>query len=346
MLHGVVNFLKPPGMTSHDAVSFVRRVAGTKRVGHTGTLDPAAAGVLPICIGQATRLVEYLQAGRKTYIAEITFGYETDTLDAIGETISEGDASHIELESLRRVLDAFRGTILQTPPLYSAIKKDGKKLYELARDGVEESEIEIAAREVEIHALFVTRFFAANTLSTRSSDTQRDDSQRNNYPRAMLRIECGSGTYIRSLVRDIGRALGCGATMTFLVRTQNGAFDIADAYTPQDLEHDFASALLPMKEVLRWCAFAIIEDDEAIEKLAKGQQAQAISAVEALRQDREEKSFEEIGLQSKANFHSSDALSLVAFFHSNGNVIALAQSTSDEPTLYKPEKVFFLDRDE
>src|SRR4028119_1875675 len=125
-MHGVLNLLKPPGMTSHDAVSFVRRVAGMKRVGHTGTLDPAAAGGLPIASGQATRLVEYLQAGRKTYIAELTFGYETDTLDAIGEVISEGDASHVDLESLRRVLDTFRGTISQTPPLYSAIKRDGK----------------------------------------------------------------------------------------------------------------------------------------------------------------------------------------------------------------------------
>jgi tRNA pseudouridine55 synthase len=94
-MHGVINFLKPPGMTSHDAVAFVRRIAGTKRVGHTGTLDPAAAGVLPICIGQATRLVEYLQEGTKEYIAEVTFGQETDTLDAMGEVVSTGDASHV-----------------------------------------------------------------------------------------------------------------------------------------------------------------------------------------------------------------------------------------------------------
>src|SRR5687767_4952136 len=114
-MHGVLNLLKPPGMTSHDAVAFVRRVAGLKRVGHTGTLDPAAAGVLPVCLGQATRLVEYLQAGHKEYIAELTFGHETDTLDAVGTVVREAPASHITLDSLRAALDQFRGTITQTP---------------------------------------------------------------------------------------------------------------------------------------------------------------------------------------------------------------------------------------
>lgn len=328
-MHGVLNFLKPPGMTSHDAVAFVRRVYGLKRVGHTGTLDPAAAGVLPICLGQATRLVEYLQSGRKTYIAEITFGIETDTLDATGQVVSTGDASHVNLEHLRAALDLFRGTILQTPPMFSAIKRDGKKLYELARDGASEAELDIQPREVQIHSLVVPRAF---TSSTRS--------------RAMLRVECGSGTYIRSLVRDIGRALGCGATMSFLIRTQNGAFGIDESFTPEEVSSRGENAIVPIQEVLRWCARAVIEDDEAIEKLAKGQQAQAISAGEALRQEREEKSFEEIGLQPKAAFLSSDVSNIAAFFHSNGRIFALATSSDDEPTLYKPEKVFFLDRDE
>jgi tRNA pseudouridine55 synthase len=248
-MHGVINFLKPPGMTSHDAVAFVRRIAGTKRVGHTGTLDPAAAGVLPICIGQATRLVEYLQEGTKEYIAEVTFGQETDTLDAMGEVVSTGDASHVTEQTLCDVLEEFRGTIQQTPPLYSAIKQGGKKLYELARDGVQESEVEIQSREVTISQLHLTRFVASD-VSTQE-------------PRAMLHIECSGGTYIRSLVRDIGRALGCGATMTFLVRTRNGFFSIDDARTAEAISNDYRAATLPVTAALALCAATTVTDSTA-----------------------------------------------------------------------------------
>jgi tRNA pseudouridine55 synthase len=247
-LHGVLNVLKPPGMTSHDVVMLVRRALGTRRVGHTGTLDPAAAGVLPVCVGQATRLMEYLQSGAKEYIAEATFGYETDSCDAVGKTVSEGDASAVNPESLRGVLEGFRGTISQTPPLHSAIKVDGKKLYELARAG--ETAVEIPTREVLISQLLVTRFVA--------------DAVR---PRAMLKIECGGGTYIRSLVRDIGRALGCGATMTFLVRTRSGMFSIDEAST---LQTAFGKAMIPITTVLGWCAEATVEDDAAAHDLGQG----------------------------------------------------------------------------
>ena len=326
-MHGVLNFLKPPGMTSHDAVAFVRRTFGIKRVGHTGTLDPAAAGVLPICIGQATRLVEYLQSGRKTYIAEITFGIETDTLDATGEVVSTGDASHVNLDNLRATLDQFRGTISQTPPMYSAIKRDGKKLYELAREGASEAELDIQPRQVEIYNLFVPRNF---TSSTRT--------------RAMLRIECGSGTYIRSLVRDIGRQLGCGATMSFLVRTQNGAFGIGAAHTPEEVLAQRENAIIPMREVLGWCAFEVIEDDEATEKLSKGQEAHAISRTAAISKEREKGSLREVSLRTQVGFRNEGNWNRAAFFHSNGTTFVLANAVDE--TAYKPEKVFFLDRDE
>ena len=326
-MHGVLNFFKPPGMTSHDAVAFVRRTFNTKRVGHTGTLDPAAAGVLPICIGQATRLVEYLQAGRKTYIAEITFGIETDTLDATGEVTATSDASHVNLDNLRATLDQFRGTISQTPPMYSAIKRDGKKLYELAREGADEAELNIQPRQVEIYSLVVPRDFASSTRT-----------------RAMLRIECGSGTYIRSLVRDIGRALGCGATMSFLVRTQNGAFRIGDAHTPEEVLAQGESVIIPMRDVLRWCAFVVIQDDEAVEKLAKGQEAHALSATEAIRKERDEDSLREVGLRVQIAFRNRNISNRAAFFHSNGKTFVLASAVDE--TTYKPEKVFFLDRDE
>jgi len=329
-MHGVLNFLKPPGMTSHDAVAFVRRTFNTKRVGHTGTLDPAAAGVLPICIGQATRLVEYLQAGRKTYIAEITFGIETDTLDATGEVVSTADASHVNLDNLRQTLDQFRGTISQTPPMYSAIKRDGKKLYELAREGADEAELDIQPRQIEIYSLVVPHDFASSTRT-----------------RAMLRIECGSGTYIRSLVRDIGRALGCGATMSFLVRTQNGAFSIDEARTPEEVLSQGATTIIPLQNALRWCVRAIIADDQATEQLAKGQMAQAISINRALLNEYQNDRGQSKVLKTQAAFHGVGVKSTrAAFCHSDGRTFVLANAISDEPPTYKPEKVFFLDRDE
>ena len=245
--HGVLNLLKPPGMTSHDAVSFVRRVLKNKRVGHTGTLDPAAAGVLPICVGQATRLVEDLQAGTKEYLAEATFGYETDTLDQCGQTLRECDASALDLETLNGILDKFRGEIEQTPPMYSAIKIDGKKLYELAREG---KEVEIPTRRVTISGLAVTQFEAGV------------------QPKAFLRVECSSGTYIRSLIRDIGKELGLAATMTFLVRTRSGDFSLEKAVTPQE----FAgyAQLESFDSMLQTCGFEIVTDDEKMVDLAMG----------------------------------------------------------------------------
>ena len=168
------------------------RATGIRRVGHTGTLDPAAAGVLPICVGQATRLVEYLQAGTKEYVAELTFGYETDTLDAVGTVIRRGDASDVTLERLSQALDGFRGTIEQTPPIYSAIKQGGQKLYELARAGADVDDVEIKSRAVTISTLVVSKF---------------TDGGDKTLPRAMLDIECTGGTYIRSLARDIGPRL-------------------------------------------------------------------------------------------------------------------------------------------
>ena len=330
-MDGVLNFLKPPGMTSHDAVAFVRRIAGQKRVGHTGTLDPAAAGVLPICLGHATRLVEYLQAGRKTYIAELTFGIETDSHDAMGNVVSESDASGVTLEKLREVLNDFRGTISQTPPIFSAIKKDGKKLYEMARSGIEESEIEIAPREVEIHSLFATRFFAASTR-----------------PRATLKIECGSGTYVRSLARDIGRALGCGATMTFLVRSQNGSFAVNDALTPEGFATRGVAAATDIREVLTWCARLVIENDEAAWQLSQGRVLSPEQIETALRANTFYENQAEAPHQHRgAAFAGNVAAHRALFFNAARDLAVLAQPSGEvAPIFYQPEKVFFLNRDD
>jgi tRNA pseudouridine55 synthase len=298
-MHGVLNVLKPPGLTSHDVVSCVRRALQTKRVGHTGTLDPAAAGVLPLCVGQATRLVEYLQAGTKEYIAEATFGFETDSGDGVGETIAQSDASQVSIENLRAALDNFRGEIMQTPPVFSAIKQGGKKLYELARDGIDESEIEIPTRQVVISQLRVTQFFG----------------EKLDAPRAILHIECSGGTYIRSLVRDIGRALGTHATMTFLVRTRSGAFAIEDARTLEEISISKESALVPMPGILPLCAAQTIVSDGAALAFSQGKTAP---------------------LDCSAG--------RVAVWNEAQTIAAIAARACDGK--FKPEKVFLLNSDE
>jgi len=331
-MHGVLNVLKPPGMTSHDAVAFVRRVLQTKRVGHTGTLDPAAAGVLPICVGQATRLVEYLQSGTKEYIAEMTFGFETDTCDAVGKTISEGDASSVNLETLRATLDSFHGEITQTPPLFSAIKKDGKKLYDLAREGFSDGEIEIPTRQVVISDLRITQFFP-------------DENQIEKRPRAILKIECSGGTYIRSLVRDIGRVLGCGATMTFLVRNRNGAFAIRDASTLEEIASNWQNALLPMGGVLGWCAHQIVEDDDAIAAFAHGK-VSSLNHLKSQLKEYAEGSDAHKMRRTKA-WQSGHGASTphIAVINQSKTQAAIASPVEGEVTLYKPDKVFFFDTD-
>ncbi|HEX8552012.1 MAG TPA: tRNA pseudouridine(55) synthase TruB [Abditibacteriaceae bacterium] len=242
-MHGLIPFLKPPGMTSHDAVNFARRALGTKRVGHAGTLDPAAAGVLPLAVGEATRLLQWMPGG-KSYVAEASFGYETTTLDAMGETVSRCDASQVSAEKIAAILPRFVGSFDQIPPLYSAIKTDGKKGYERARDG---EDVELAARRVEVFSLQLTRFENGET------------------PRARFDIACGAGFYVRSLVRDIGRQLGCGATMTFLVRSQSSGFALEKAATVEELEAGNPhSSFVSFDTALDSCATTHIEDDALI----------------------------------------------------------------------------------
>lgn len=317
-MHGVLNLLKPPGMTSHDAVAFVRRVLKEKRVGHTGTLDPAATGVLPICVGQATRLVENLQAGTKEYIAEATFGHETDTLDAVGKVIREAPTEQINLESLRAVLDSFRGTITQTPPLYSAIKKDGQKLYEIARAG---GDIEIPKRQVTISKLVVTQFFEGEK------------------PRAMLHIECSGGTYIRSLVRDIGIALGSAATMTFLVRSRSGAFGLDEAISCEEFAHN--PKLIPFEEVIHWCAPNVYVNDDATISLWHGKLAATPKPNEISRLQLVEDNPDAYKtLQTRRMNMESPKNSLVV--HNTAKTVFALALPSRETGFYRPDKVFDL----
>ena len=211
MLEGVVNVLKPPGLTSSDVVSDIRHIFGMKRVGHTGTLDPGAAGVLPICIGRATRLFDYLVDKEKEYIGEIAFGIATDTQDSYGEAVERMDAVVTE-DMIKAVLPLFTGLQNQTAPLYSALSVGGKKMYKLAREGVE---VERKVREINVPALELITQTAPN--------------------RYLVRIVCSKGTYVRTLCHDIGERIGVPAHMSFLLRTRSGAFDLDGAFTIGEL---------------------------------------------------------------------------------------------------------------
>ncbi|MFZ5816394.1 MAG: tRNA pseudouridine(55) synthase TruB [Bacillota bacterium] len=223
-MDGVLNLLKPPGMTSHDVVSVVRRALGVKKVGHTGTLDPGVAGVLPICVGRATRLAEYIAGEEKAYRAEITFGITTDTQDSFGEVRSQQDASHLTRGDLAYSLARFHGPILQVPPMVSAVKVGGKRLYELARQGVE---VEREARRVFIHRI------------------QLLDFRPGPHPRAFVDVVCSKGTYIRTLAHDLGQMLQVGAHMSYLVRTRSGPFRLEEASTLEELLAGQAPLLPP-----------------------------------------------------------------------------------------------------
>ena len=203
---GFLNVYKPSGMTSHDVVQKVRRTLSLKQIGHGGTLDPLAEGVLPIAVGSACRLLRFLPHD-KVYLAGILFGQTTDTDDIEGKIISNS-AVEVKPPTLSKVEDAlkpFNGTIMQRPPLYSAIHQQGKRLYELAREG---KNPEIAEREVVINSIEVIDYA---------------------YPLLQLRISCGGGTYIRSIARDLGETLGCGGCLQTLVREKSGPFEIANA---------------------------------------------------------------------------------------------------------------------
>lgn len=216
-ISGILNILKPPGMTSFDVVGFLRKILRIKKIGHTGTLDPAASGVLPVCIGQATKAIEFMTDKDKLYRAELTLGSVTDTQDSTGEVLDKRDINASE-EDVRNVIASFSGKYRQVPPMYSAVKINGKKLYELARSGVT---VEREAREVEIY-------------STKVLDIKYNRQGR--PEKILFDAHCSKGTYIRTLCADIGEKLGCGGHMSFLVRMKAGNFDISDALTLQETE--------------------------------------------------------------------------------------------------------------
>jgi tRNA pseudouridine55 synthase len=229
-------------MTSHDVVVAARRILGIKRIGHTGTLDPAAAGVLPLCVGRAARLVEFLQEQDKVYRGEITFGIVTDTQDGTGTIIREADDFAISWEELIEASRKLQGPSKQLPPMASAVKVKGKRLYELARRGQE-----VARTPRSIH-IFSWRFFPKQGSLTKNS-------------RVMFDIHCSKGTYVRTAVHDLGELLGCGAYLSFLLRTRSGTFNLDDAITLEELAEHGEARLLPMDAPLDFPPLTLAEGE-------------------------------------------------------------------------------------
>ncbi|HBA89138.1 MAG TPA: tRNA pseudouridine(55) synthase TruB [Geobacter sp.] len=228
MLNGFFVIDKPAGVTSHDIVAMVRRAIGQKKVGHTGTLDPFATGVLPVAVGEGTKAIQFLDESEKEYRAVLRLGVATDTQDLTGQVISERDWSHLEASDLEALVPQFLGRLKQLPPMFSAIKQGGVPLYKLARKGVE---VEREARDVEIHSLVF--------------DWIR-------LPEACFTVRCSRGTYVRTLACDMGEALGCGAHLLELRRTRSGLFLEKDAIGIETLatSQDQQGLLLPLDRAL------------------------------------------------------------------------------------------------
>ncbi len=243
-MNGVIVINKEKGYTSFDVVACLRRILSTRKIGHTGTLDPDAVGVLPVCVGSATKAVDLLTATEKEYIATVQLGSETDTQDASGTVLRTAEVAVIEAD-IRRVVGEFVGEIDQIPPMYSAIKQDGKKLYELARAG---KTVERKPRRITVHEIEVLEFDLA-------------------HHRFTMRVACSKGTYIRTLCQDIGEALGCYAHMAELCRTKTGAFSLKEALTLKEVEDAIeqgdTSFLMPVDRVFEEIPALILSAKES-----------------------------------------------------------------------------------
>lgn len=234
-MDGIILLNKPPGMTSHDCVARMRRISGIRKIGHTGTLDPQATGLLLLCLGQATRIIPYLEEDDKVYVCRVTFGVRSDTYDIWGAIEEKSREEAYGLENLSQgkiqsALEAFRGEIMQKPPLFSAIRVDGKRLYQYAREG---KQVEVPERKVTIHDIQMMEY----------RDSEKE---------ALLRIHCSKGTYVRSICHDLGNALGCGGVMSGLVRMACGAMRLENAVTFEELTsmEDVIKNITPMEKPL------------------------------------------------------------------------------------------------
>ncbi|REK76553.1 tRNA pseudouridine(55) synthase TruB [Paenibacillus paeoniae] len=254
-MDGILAVWKPEGWTSHDVVAKVRRLLKLKRVGHTGTLDPMVTGVLPLCLGRSTRVVEYVQERPKAYEAVLRLGIATDTEDLTGEIIDQQPVGSVSTAQVEEVLQRFLGTIDQVPPMFSAVKVDGKRLYELAREG---KTVERKSRQVTIHS-----------ISLLKAELENDQ------PEITFSVVCSKGTYIRTLCVDIGKALGLPATMAKLTRTMSGGITAEGCLTLEGIEELVASGglkdhLIPADQAIAHLPFATVTPQRA-EQALRGQ---------------------------------------------------------------------------
>lgn len=239
MPDGFINVLKPPGMTSHDVVSFIRRVYKIKKVGHAGTLDPAAAGVLPVALGKATRLIEYLADADKAYRTEMTLGFATDSGDDTGTVLQQAEFEMPSEAEINLTFKKFLGKVTQVPPVYSAIKINGQRACDLARQNIE---VTIPEREVEIHRIVL---------------------RKTNESSILFDVDCSKGTYIRSLCMDVGQSLGIPAVMSFLVRLRVGSFALEKSCTLDEIKAMPEQAICSMEAVLEHLPAASLTDVQA-----------------------------------------------------------------------------------
>lgn len=242
MIHGIINVYKEKGFTSHDVVAKLRRIVGQKKIGHTGTLDPDATGVLPVCLGKATKLCDLLTDKNKTYEAVLLLGKTTDTQDITGEVLEEKSTEALTEEKVREAIEGFIGDYEQIPPMYSALKVNGKKLYELAREG---KVVERKARPVKILDIQILEI---------------------DLPKVRMEVSCSKGTYIRTLCHDIGEKLGCGGCMESLIRTRVSTFRIEDAKTLDEIETlkqegKLAELLVPIDAMFPFYPKITVKDD-------------------------------------------------------------------------------------
>ena len=242
MIHGIINVYKEKGFTSHDVVAKLRGSVGQKKIGHTGTLDPDATGVLPVCLGKATKLCDLLTDKNKTYEAVLLLGKTTDTQDITGEVLEEKSTEALTEEKVREAIEGFIGDYEQIPPMYSALKVNGKKLYELAREG---KVIERKARPVKILDIQILEI---------------------DLPKVRMEVSCSKGTYIRTLCHDIGEKLGCGGCMESLIRTRVSTFRIEDAKTLDEIETlkqegKLAELLVPIDAMFPFYPKITVKDD-------------------------------------------------------------------------------------
>lgn len=236
MMNGILNINKPTGITSFDVVRKIKSLSKNKKVGHAGTLDPIASGVLPVCIGGATKFVDYIMKNEKVYLADMKLGVRTDTYDREGTVIDTSDFNLSEMDIKSAIL-SFQGEIEQMPPMYSAIKIKGKRLYDLARQGIE---VEREKRKITIYSIDIVDI---------------------ELPHLVFKVRCSKGTYIRSLCHDIGNKLNCGAIMWNLKRTSTGNFDILDSIDLKDLGiENISQHIAPVEKALEQYPKVIVED--------------------------------------------------------------------------------------